>query len=96
MNDLGNRALSPLFITGFTDAEGCFYIGITKSTKVKTKWEVQPSFKIELHIKDLELLKTIKKFFNEAGSINISENFAHYKVRSRKDLSIILTLPFGP
>ena len=51
INDLGNKALSPWFITGFTDAEGCFYVGITKSTKVKTKWEFQPYFKIELHIK---------------------------------------------
>ena len=89
MNDLGNRALSPLFITGFTDAEGCFYIGITKSTKVKTKWEVQPSFKIELHIKDLELLRLIQNFF-KVGNIKIFKDKASYYVNSLKDLGVII------
>ena len=89
MNDLGNRALSPLFITGFTDAEGCFYIGITKSTKVKTKWEVQPSFKIELHIKDLELLRLIQNFF-KVGNIKIFKDIASYYVNSLKDLGVII------
>ena len=41
--------------------------------------------------KDLELLKAIKKFFNEIGFINVSNNFVHYKVRSVKELSIIIT-----
>ena len=104
MNDLGNKALSPWFITGFTDAEGCFYIGITKSTKVKTKWEVQPSFKIELHIKDLELLRLIQNFFkvpsgsagawsNDAalvGNIKIFKDKASYYVNSLKDLGVII------
>jgi hypothetical protein len=28
--------LNPWFVTGFTDAEGCFYVGIGKSNRIKT------------------------------------------------------------
>ena len=41
-------------------------------------------------MKDLELLKTIQSFFKGVGSISISGNSVHYKVRSRKDLLIII------
>lgn len=90
------HTLNPNWVTGFCDAESSFSVSIIKTKTTIIGWSVSPCFIITLHVKDLELLKTIKKFFNEAGSINISENFAHYKVRSRKDLSIIITLPFGP
>lgn len=79
----------PWFITGFTDAECCFYVGITKSTKVKTKWEVQPSFKIELHIKDLELLRLIQNYL-KVGNIKIFKDKATYYVNALKDLEIII------
>jgi len=81
--------LDPWFLTGFTDAEGCFFIGVIKSTRVKTKWEIQPSFKIELHIKDLELLRLIQKFFN-VGNIKVFKDKAAYYVSSIKDITIII------
>ena len=81
--------MSPWFITGFTDAEGCFYVGITKSTKVKTKWEVQPSFKIELHVKDLGLLRLIQNYL-KVGNIKIFKDKATYYVNALKDLEIII------
>lgn len=81
--------LDPWFLTGFTDAEGCFFIGVTKSTRVKTKWEIQPSFKIELHVKELELLRLIQKFFN-VGNIKIFNDKAAYYVNSIKDITSII------
>jgi hypothetical protein len=33
--NLDNGSLSPGFITGFTDAEGCFSVSITKSNNTK-------------------------------------------------------------
>lgn len=45
---------------------------------------------IILHIKDLELLKTIQRFFKNTGSIITKGNFASYRVRSKKDLSVII------
>jgi len=36
--------LSPWFITGFADAEGCFTIKIQPNVKLKTKWRIRPVF----------------------------------------------------
>lgn len=86
---LSTDNLDPWFLTGFTDAEGCFFIGLTKSTRVNKKWEIQPSFKIELHIKDLELLRLIQKLFN-VGNIKIFKDKAAYYVSSLKDIAIVI------
>jgi len=37
------------------------------------------------------LLKIIKKFFNDVGTINVSDNLVYYKVRYVKDLSTIIS-----
>ena len=42
----------PYYLTGFTDAEGCFTIGLYKSNKTKVGWKVKLEFKIRLHKKD--------------------------------------------
>jgi hypothetical protein len=43
------------WITGFTDAEGCFNIVVTKNSSISLGWRVQARFIIELHVKDLDL-----------------------------------------
>lgn len=50
------------FITGFTDAEGCFMIRITPKPKSKilVGWQVIPVFQILLHQRDKKLLELIK------------------------------------
>jgi hypothetical protein len=45
--------LNPFFIAGFTDAEGCFHIGISKHNRFKQGYSVEAVFKIHLHQKDL-------------------------------------------
>jgi len=35
-NFLNVAVLNPYFVTGFSDAEGCFAIGLTKDSKRKT------------------------------------------------------------
>jgi len=82
--------INPWFLTGFTDAEGCFSIKIQKNAKLKTTWRVRPSFSITLHIKDLLLLKSIR---NSLGVGNISksgEKALIYAVDSIKDIPIII------
>jgi len=81
--------INPWFLTGFTDAEGCFSIKIQKNTKLKTKWRVRPGFSITLHIKDLFLLESIK---NSLGVGNISksgEKALIYAVDSITDIPVI-------
>ena len=58
-----NLNLKAWFVTGFADAEASFAISIVKSSSSKLGWLVQPDFSIELHIKDLDLVKAINKFF---------------------------------
>ena len=90
-----NEKLNPWWVTGFCDAEASFTVSLIKSETASIGWTAAPCFIITLHIKDLKLLESIKNFFNDivaaGASINIVENFAHYRVRSRKDLSIIIS-----
>jgi hypothetical protein len=84
------NVLNPWFITGFTDAEGCFSIGIRPDAKLKTKWRVLPVFIIKLHKKDLIILEDIKKTL-QVGKIRKSgENCVQYVVESFKELVVIV------
>jgi hypothetical protein len=77
--------LNPNWITGFVDGEGSFLINIFYR-KGSEKWEIRPCFQIRLHLRDLDLLKQIKTFFNNIGYIYIYKSEVIYKVQSRKDL----------
>lgn len=75
--------LNPNWITGFVDAEGCFYIRLYKNEKYykNTGWGIQACFQINLNYKDLDLLYQIKNFFNDKGSIYTSKNSCIYQIR---------------
>ena len=82
--------LDPYFITGFADAESCFYLVIKKSTKVKVGWLVELRFEIRLHKRDEPLLKLIKAYFNGIGIIYKDSKSVLYRVQRIKDLNIII------
>ena len=63
----------PWFISGFTDAEGCFLVIIRKSPKSLLGWQIEVNFTINLHVRDLELLNLIKAYFG-AGRIGKARN----------------------
>jgi hypothetical protein len=65
---ISNYKLSPHYITGFCDGESSFSIKIGKDLTRKYKVKINPSFSIELHKKDIDILYMIKGFFN-SGSI---------------------------
>lgn len=87
-----NNKLDPNWVTGFTDAEGCFYVPINKRKICKSGWQVQACFQIKLHIKDKDLLLEIKSFFSEVGTIvtNYNYNFAVYRVHSLSDITNVI------
>ena len=58
-----NVQLNPYWVTGFTDAEGTFTIGLDKVKKRKLGWRIQSKFQICLHVRDLPLLLKIQQFF---------------------------------
>jgi hypothetical protein len=57
-----NEIIKPWFFTGFADAEGCFTITIRKSPKNNLGWQLEANFIINLHKKDLELLKLLQNY----------------------------------
>lgn len=76
------------WITGFCDGESSFKISILKNSDRAIGWAVKPTFSIELHGKDLEVLKLIKSYFG-VGNIIISKRNGHaiYNVKSVKDIN---------
>lgn len=62
--------LNPYFITGLIVGEGCFTISISKSKKYKLGFRVEPTFKMELHSRDLALILELQRYFG-FGSISI-------------------------
>lgn len=82
--------LNPYWVTGFSDGEGCFSMSIRKYKTAKIGWTIEPCFIITLHVKDLEILIAIKKFFLHIGTITTNDKFAQYRVRNRKELQVII------
>jgi len=78
------------WVTGFADAESSFSLRITKDSGRKTGWRVLPIFTIELHKRDIALLKQIQAFFG-VGVLSIRKNGkAVYYVQSFKDLTDVI------
>ena len=55
-----NNKLDPNWVTGFTYADGCFMINITKRKTNRMGWQICPCFQIKLHYRDKKLLIKIK------------------------------------
>ena len=68
------QLIEPWFISGFSDAEGCFLIIVRKSQKNKISWHLEANFTINLHSRDLNLLKLIQAYFEGAGRISKERN----------------------
>ena len=82
--------LDPWFITGFIDAEGCFSIRVRKSKKTLIGWNVEAVFSINLHSRDLPLLKVIKAYFGGIGRITEGKNNCGYFVSSIEQLTTVI------
>ena len=86
-----NNRLDPNWVTGFTDAEGCFMINISKRETNRMGWQIRPCFQIKLHYRDKKLLMKIKDFFNEIRSISFSnDNGVKYRVNKLDDIINII------
>ncbi len=90
-----NTKFNPWFISGFSDADSSFSINTRKNLTYKVGWQITGRFRIELHNKDLELLKSIQLFFNEIGQVGIVETIwekktAYFEVTKLNDLVNII------
>jgi hypothetical protein len=86
------RTLNSHWLSGFIDAEGCFKVVIWKDKASKIGWGVRVEFSIELHCRELALLKQIQSFFGGVG--NIKNNKQHgsvvYTITKFKDIRDVL------
>ena len=82
--------LHPWFVTGFADAESCFYFKIIKNKNYSTRWVVELNFQIGLHQKDRPLLELIRLFFGVGKITKLGKNYIWYRVSSNKDLAVII------
>ena len=81
--------LNPWFISGFIDAEGSFTAAIASSKTSKLGWRIQLRFTILMHIREADLLKQIRDFFN-VGNLVLGGNKVSYNVNDLTELGIIL------
>lgn len=82
--------LNPHYVTGFTDGEGCFFVGVSPNSKYKTDFRVKATFQVGLHIKDIALLEEIKLFFNVGNISKLGTDSIQYRVTGINDLKVIL------
>lgn len=64
MEDNNNSKVNPYFVTGLTDAEGCFLILAPKNDKSKFKVYFSLKYKVSVLKNEVELLKMVKSFFD--------------------------------
>lgn len=87
------------YLTGFTDAEGFF--NITISPKQSGGYQVSLRFGLQLHEKDLPLLKILQEYFNGIGTIDVrkrkdSKNaLAYWSVRKFDDIINVIIPHFN-
>jgi hypothetical protein len=82
--------LDPWFVTGFSDAEGCFMITIRENPGCNLGWAVVAAFQISLHVKDKAILNAIEAFFGGIGQNKQGKNKWTFVVSSLKDIQKIV------
>ena len=75
------------YLSGYSDAEGCFCISFSKSSRHKLGWEVRPSFSVSQNGDRAEILYAFKKYVG-CGFIrpDRSDKTLKFEVRSLRDL----------
>ena len=83
--------LNPYYITGFVDGEGCFLINIVARSDQILGFNVNLVFKLKLHSRDIELLKSIRNTLGQIGNIIIrKDGYVEFIVSSKKDIEILI------
>ena len=82
----------PHWLAGFTSGEGCFRIRVTKSSTVKTGFQVQLIFMITQHSRDEQLIRSFVTYFN-CGKIYKWQDACDFIVIKYSDLTNKI-LPF--
>lgn len=98
VDKLSTTDITPEWITGFTDAEGCFYLNIRDNRKKTGSW-ITAGFSLVQHSRDLLLFKIIQEYL-DYGNL-IEENNAevvrlkveNFKLISEKVIPFFINNP---
>ena len=74
--------LSPDWVVGFVDGEGCFYVGINPRPEMTLGYQVLPEFRVVQHERDIQVLYGLKRFFR-CGVVRRNHE-DRYELRIRK------------
>jgi hypothetical protein len=74
--------LSPDWVVGFVDGEGCFYVGINPHPEMTLGYQVLPEFRVVQHKRDVQVLYGLKRFFR-CGVVRRNHE-DRYELRIRK------------
>jgi hypothetical protein len=78
-------SVSPEYISGFTDGEGCFTILLSRKSTSLFGICITPSFSISQNTSGKHVLEEIQKYF-KCGFIRKDRNTLKYEVRNFSDL----------
>ena len=80
------KILDPNWLSGFTSAEGCFYVKLVKSQTHSIGWKVRLDFIIIQHTRDEQLMRIIIKYL-DCGNIYKKRDTLHYTVYKFNDIT---------
>ena len=88
-----SAGLSPDWIAGFIDGEGCFHIGISKHPELQFGYQILPELTVVQHKRDIDLLYKLKRAMG-CGVVRKNHGDRYcWRVRNIKNLSEII-VPF--
>ncbi len=87
------QKLEALWVVGFVDGEGCFFVGINPHAEMTCGFQVLPEFTVVQHQRDIQLLFALKEFFGCGVVRRNREDRMAYRVRSLDHLNERI-LPF--
>ncbi len=87
--DNQQERLDPMWIVGFVDGEGCFYVGINQHNRT-LKWQLLPEFRIVQHERNECALYKIKSYFGFGIVGYNNSNKKEFRVRGIENLNKIV------
>jgi hypothetical protein len=77
----------PSYISGYVDGEGCFAVSFSPRMKMRTGWEVRPSFSVSQNADRGQVLSAIQTYFGCGGfRPDRSDNTIKFEVRDLASL----------
>jgi hypothetical protein len=84
--------ITPDWVVGFVDGEGCFYVGINSHPEMKVGYQVLPEFRIVQHERDIQVLHALKRFF-KCGVVRRNHD-ERFELRIRKIECLLYVVQF--